>query len=54
MYSGTTGMAELACVTSALFTEMKALPPPFSLRSESMFLAARSRSFFASPIVPFL
>lgn len=26
MYNGITGMAELACVTKALFTDTKALP----------------------------
>jgi hypothetical protein len=26
MYNGITGMAELACVTNALFTETKAFP----------------------------
>jgi hypothetical protein len=47
-------MAELAWVTSALLTEMKARPPPLSLSRESMLRAARSRSFLARPIVPFL
>lgn len=51
MYNGITGIAELACVTSALFTETYAFP--FILFKLSVILnAVASKLSFAFPIVP--
>ena len=49
-YSGTTGIAELAWVTTALSTATRASPPSPDSRSR-MAAAARSRSSLALPRV---
>ena len=53
MYNGITGIAELACVTSALLTETYALQ--FTLSNCFVISkAVASKWSFARPIVPFL
>ena len=53
IYSGTTGIAALACVTTALLTEMYARNCR-SAKSRVNAAAVRFRSSFARPIVPSL
>ena len=42
MYNGITGIAELACVTNALFTETYAFPP-IDFKSSEMVKAVASK-----------
>ncbi len=52
-YSGIIGIAELACVTTALSTATRASPPPWAASLARIAGTVRSRSFLAAPIEPF-
>ncbi len=53
MYNGITGIAELACVTNALFTETYAFPS-IDFKLSVISKAVASKWSLALPIVPFL